>query len=95
MLSPQPTLKLFCQLNPTAFFPAGYVPTNTKIREPDYHLDNPSPGNASFQGFFMYLLIHTRHQYNTLNGITKDPQSSRQLYQRNCGLRKQRWNDTS
>ena len=67
MLSPQPTLKLFCQLNPTAFFPAGYVPTNTKIREPDYHLDNPSPGNASFQGFFMYLLIHPRHQYNTLN----------------------------
>ena len=30
-----------------------------------------------------------------VNGITKNPQSSRQLYQCICGLWKQRWYDTT
>lgn len=43
---------------------------------------------------FNFLLLHTTYFHHALNGITKDPQSSRQLYQRICGLWKQRWYDS-
>ena len=53
------------------------------------------PRNYLCFGLFSGLFLDPWHQYYGLNGITKDPQSSRQLYQRICGLWKQRWYDTT